>query len=210
MQLKQFNFIATKVSSRKKCYYFWWSTRLLRSRNILVTLLPVHIFMSHMSLIIRVPPNVLMAVCQMLKLTTERLPWSCCMTMMRRWNKLVDWSSPPHSALISYTCAAKTSGIAESFGNPTMDQCDTLRWRHNYHADISNHQPHGCLLNRVFRRRSKKTSKLRVTGLCAGKSPGPLVSPHKGPVTRKLFPFDDVIMDWEALAGTFCRQVQSA
>ena len=29
-----------------------------------------------------------------------------------------------------------------------------------------------CLLNRLFRRRSKKTSKLRVTGLCAGKSLG--------------------------------------
>ena len=26
--------------------------------------------------------------------------------------------------------------------------------------------PHHCLLNRLFRRRSKKTSKLRVTGLC--------------------------------------------
>ena len=33
-------------------------------------------------------------------------------------------------------------------------------------------QPHDCLLNRLFRRRSKKTSKLRVTGLCAGNSPG--------------------------------------
>ena len=29
-----------------------------------------------------------------------------------------------------------------------------------------------CLLNGLFRRRSKKTSKLRVTGLCAGNSPG--------------------------------------
>ena len=28
-----------------------------------------------------------------------------------------------------------------------------------------------CLLNRLFRRRSKKTSKLRVTGLCEGNSP---------------------------------------
>ena len=35
-----------------------------------------------------------------------------------------------------------------------------------------NPQPHDCLLNRLFRRRSKKTSKLRVTGLCAGNSPG--------------------------------------
>ena len=42
----------------------------------------------------------------------------------------------------------------------------TLRWRHNDHDSVSNHQPHGCLLNRLFRRRSKKTSKLRVTGLC--------------------------------------------
>ena len=48
----------------------------------------------------------------------------------------------------------------------------TSRWRHNDHAGVSNHQPHGCLLNRLFRRTSKKTSKLRVTGLCAGNSPG--------------------------------------
>ena len=35
----------------------------------------------------------------------------------------------------------------------------TLRWRHNDHGGVSNHQPHDCLLNRLFRRRSKKTSK---------------------------------------------------
>ena len=70
----------------------------------------------------------------------------------------------------------------------------TLHWRHNDHDGVSNHQPHGCLLNRLFRRRSKKTSKLRVTGLCMGNSPGPVNSPHKGPVTRKMFPFDDVII----------------
>ena len=38
-----------------------------------------------------------------------------------------------------------------------------LRWRHNDHAGVSNHQHHGCLLNRLFRRKSKKTAKLRVT-----------------------------------------------
>ena len=68
-----------------------------------------------------------------------------------------------------------------------------LRWRHNDHDGVSNHQPHGCLLNRLFRRRSKKT-KLCVTGLCVGNSPGPVNSPHKGPVTRKMFPFHDVII----------------
>ena len=65
---------------------------------------------------------------------------------------------------------------------------------HNNYDSVSNHQSHGCLLNRLFRRRSKITSKLRVTGLCVGNSPGPVNSPHKGPVTRKMFPFDDVIM----------------
>ena len=66
-------------------------------------------------------------------------------------------------------------GLATSGSTPHKTQSldtDALRWRHNGHAGVSNHQPHGCLLNRLFRRKSKKTSKLRVTGLCAGNSPG--------------------------------------
>ena len=47
-----------------------------------------------------------------------------------------------------------------------------LQWRHNGRERVSNHQPHDCLLNRLFRRRSRKTPKLRVTGLCEGISPG--------------------------------------
>ena len=56
----------------------------------------------------------------------------------------------------------------------TLDQKrgKSLRWGHNDHDGVSNHQPNGCLLNRLFRRRSKKTSKLRVTGFCVGNSPG--------------------------------------
>ena len=46
-----------------------------------------------------------------------------------------------------------------------------LQWCHNGCDDVSNHQPHHCLLNRLFRRRSRKTLKLRFTGLCAGNSP---------------------------------------
>ena len=44
-------------------------------------------------------------------------------------------------------------------------------WRHNGRDCISNHQSYDCLLNHSFRRRSKKTSKLRVTGLYMGNSP---------------------------------------
>ena len=75
-----------------------------------------------------------------------------------------------------------------------LKHLNPLYWRHNDNDGVSNHQPHVCLRNRLFRRRSKKTSKLRVTGICVGNSPGPVNSPHKGPVTRKMFPFDDVIM----------------
>ena len=49
--------------------------------------------------------------------------------------------------------------------------CRSLQWRHNGHDGVSNHQPHDCLLNRLFRNRSKKTSKPRITGICAGNSP---------------------------------------
>ena len=66
----------------------------------------------------------------------------------------------------------------------TTTNSTILQWSHNGRDGVSNHQPHDCLLNRLFRRRSKKTSKLRVTGLCVGKSP----------VRRKMFSFDGVIM----------------
>ena len=70
----------------------------------------------------------------------------------------------------------------------------SLQWHHNDHGGVWNQQPRGCLLNCLFRCRWKKTPKLRVTGLCEGNSPGPVNSPHKWPVTRKMFPFYDAIM----------------
>ena len=71
---------------------------------------------------------------------------------------------------------------------------NTLQRRHNGHGGVSNHQSRYCLLIGSFRRRSKKTSKLGVSGLCEGNSPVTGEFPHKRPVTRKIFPFDDVIM----------------
>ena len=54
-----------------------------------------------------------------------------------------------------------------------------LQWRHNERDGVSNHQPHDCLLTRLYKVQIKENIKaLR----------------HKGPVTQKMFPFDDVIM----------------
>ena len=47
----------------------------------------------------------------------------------------------------------------------------SLQWRHNEPDGVSNHRRLYCLLNCLFRHRSKKTSNIRVTGLCVGNSP---------------------------------------
>ena len=46
----------------------------------------------------------------------------------------------------------------------------SLQWSHNERNYISNHQPHDCLLNHLFKAQLKETSKLRVNGLCEGNS----------------------------------------
>ena len=96
----------------------------------------------------------------------------------------------------------------------------SLQWCHNEHDGVSNHRHFDCFHNHLFRRRSKKISKLRITGLCEGNSQVtgefqaqgasyvenvsiwwhhhdkllPMNFKHKGPVTWKMFLFDDIIM----------------
>ena len=88
----------------------------------------------------------------------------------------------------------------------------TLQWRHNGRNSVSNHQPHDCLFNRLFRRRSKKNQSSASLTFVRGIHRGTVNSPTNGlnlhrlisatfawrlkwPVTRKMFPFDDVIMN---------------
>ena len=47
----------------------------------------------------------------------------------------------------------------------------TLQWRHNVCDGVSSHRRLDRVINRLFRRRAKKTSKLRVTGLSEEDSP---------------------------------------
>ena len=89
--------------------------------------------------------------------------------------------------------------------------CDliSLPWRHNDHDGVSNHQSHGCLLNRLFRRRSKKTSKLRVTGPLCGEFTGTGEFPAQRASNAEMFLFDDVIMwqitcNYNGLDGGYC------
>ena len=75
-----------------------------------------------------------------------------------RWSNLCFYFLPPLLLILLMVPVALGNAVS-------------LQWRHNRRDGVSNRQPHHCLLNHLFRRRSKKTSKPRVTGLCTGNSP---------------------------------------
>ena len=88
-----------------------------------------------------------------------------------------------------------------------MSPAKSLQWLYDGCDGVWNNQPHDCLLDRLSRHRSKKTSKLCVTGPCAGNSPVTSEFSAKGPVTRKMFPFDDVIIIWTILFKPRCVDI---
>ena len=91
------------------------------------------------------------------------------------WWSLCQWSNPEGYGWNSTApCHSKTRLLIMLLGRtaPNTILQDPLLWRHIGRSGVLNHQPDDCLLNRSFRCRSKKISKLRVTGLCAGNSPG--------------------------------------
>ena len=76
---------------------------------------------------------------------------------------------------------------------PTQRDSLTMCLSSNYNVIMVTMASQITSLTIVYSTRSisKKRSKLRVTGLCVW---WPVNSPHKWPVTRKMFSFDDVIM----------------
>ena len=136
-----------------------------------------------------------------LKIPSEKYRQFClCLNMIKAWRRTehialthddpVYWriyasrnpneSTPLHSDAIASQITGNS--IVCSIAYPVQHRrnirpphhcpLSTLQWRHNGLDSVSNHHPHHCLLSRSFGPRSKKTSKLRVTGLCAGNSPG--------------------------------------
>ena len=70
-------------------------------------------------------------------------------------------------------------------------------------SGVSEHRRLHCLLNCGFRRRSKKTSKLRVTGLGEGNSPVTGEFPAQKASNGFFFSFDDVISTCERSFDNF-------
>ena len=77
------------------------------------------------------------------------------------------------------------------------------KWRHNERDGVSNHRRILIACSTVFfRRRSKKTRKLRITGLCDG---NPTVT--VGFPSQRASPFDDAIMDRDNLVTSWNGKV---
>ena len=92
-----------------------------------------------------------------------------------------------------------------------QDTCTSLLWRYNGCDDVSNHQRLDCLLNHLFRRRSMKTTKLRVTALCEWNPPGTgEFTAQMASKARKMFPFNDVFMCLIGLFYVSCQQARSS
>ena len=86
--------------------------------------------------------------------------------------KLNKWALVTHICMRENAHYCSWSGLLPVWYKAIICHYDNLSllWHHNGHDGISKHQPLDCLLNRLFRHRSKKTSKLRVIGLCEGNS----------------------------------------
>ena len=70
---------------------------------------------------------------------------------------------------------------------------NSLQRRQNERDGVSNHQPHDCLRFQAHIKENIKAPRhCPVTVLSLSLSP--VNSPHKAPVTQKMFPYDDVIM----------------
>ena len=70
----------------------------------------------------------------------------------------------------------------------------TLERRHNERYGVFNNRCLDGLLNRLFRRISKKHQSSASLAFVRGIYRWPVNSPQNGPVTRKMLPFDDVFM----------------
>ena len=79
----------------------------------------------------------------------------------------------------------------------------SLQWRHNGNDGVSNHSLTFTYLT-VYLGADKKHERSASLALVPGIHRWPVNSPHKRPVTRKIFPFDDAIMHWISLTIIDC------
>ena len=76
-----------------------------------------------------------------------------------------------------------------------FDKLTHLHCSHNGHDGMSNHQPHQIVYSTIYSKADQRKHQSSASlAFVQGIQRWPVNSPHKRPVTQKMFPFDDVIM----------------
>ena len=123
---------------------------------------------------------------EFLKKINRVITGSCCIPKFyTRYSTAINIHSLGHVA-----CRLLLGLLSWCHGMPC-----TLQWRHNERDGVSNHRRLDCVqtvCSGVDQRKHQRSTSLAFV---RGIHRWPVNSPHKEPVTRKMFPYDHVIMN---------------
>ena len=130
-------------------------------------------------------------------ITYHRLQW--CIFVEVEDRSFYNWSK--YSGKVwpfdNSSCSGDTNDFDKHLTGPwvvlLINRHFTLQWRHDERDGVSNQQHRDCLLNRLGADQRKHQSYASLA-FVRGIHRLPVNYPHKGQSTRKIFPFDDVIM----------------
>ena len=115
------------------------------------------------------------------------------------WINSIEWTDVSHIFQGCFSCTApvRQPWIDMDKNNPLFPNHNTLQWCHNEQGGGSNHRRFDCLLNRFSDTDQGKHKSSASLAFVRGIRRWPEDAPHKGPVSRKMFSFDDVILKTE-------------
>ena len=89
------------------------------------------------------------------------------LVQIRAWHRPGDkpLSEPLMDSLLAHLCVTQPQWVKD-WMMEYIHRKKTLQWRHNDHDAVLNQQPHGCLLNRLFRRIKENIKAPRHWPLC--------------------------------------------
>ena len=99
----------------------------------------------------------------------SRWEWTKFPSKLNCGGKIVSETGPSVQSIPLPQAILWRCQVSDSYAR--LPQLSTLQWRHNERDGVSNHRRPDFLLDRLFRRRSRKIPKLCLTGLCEGNPP---------------------------------------
>ena len=106
-----------------------------------------------------------------------------------------------YAALIQCTLNIVWSYLPQRIHKGHPIGCPSLQWHHNEPDNTSHTIVYSTIYSGADQRKHQSSMPLAFV---SGIHRSPVNSPHKGPVTLKMFSFGDVIM-WGCFAGCWCR-----